>query len=162
MWFQSPASICVQWSVWHWVLSMFDEGRTDYLLQKLLLCTFVSILKQFILTQLVWSWYFCRVDCSFVNACGQILIFMSIRYNSPAWAPFPLVCFKTKYQRLTIRVARSPSPRPLGSVFRDFFLCVKKQVFFRPKTLLVGQNFHIRIWSGLRGLTPHPLLSAWT
>ena len=99
MWFQSPASICVQWSVWHWVLSMFDEGRTDYLLQKLLLCTFVSILKQFILTQLVWSWYFCRVDCSFVKACGHILISKSIRCNSPAWAPFPLVCFKTKYQQ---------------------------------------------------------------
>ena len=99
MWFQSPASICVQWSVWHWILSMFDEGRTDYLLQKLLLCTFVSILKQFILTQLVWSWYFFRVECSFVNACSQIEILKSIRFNSSASAPFPLVCFKMKYQQ---------------------------------------------------------------
>ena len=51
-----------------------------------------------------------------------------------------------------------------------FWVCAKEAVFFGPKALfqpiLVGQNFHICLLSGPRGLTPcpsphTPLRSAW-
>ena len=51
---------------------------------------------------------------------------------------------------------------PLLSDFCDFFCGCKKKSFgpkhcFNP--FLLGQNFHIFLRSGLRGLTPPPLLT---
>ena len=45
-------------------------------------------------------------------------------------------------------------PSPYGQLFTIF---AKKHCF---KPFLVGKNFHICLWSGRRGLTPHPLQSA--
>ena len=46
--------------------------------------------------------------------------------------------------------------------FSLFFCVCKKTGFYGPKTLfkpfLVGQNFHICLWSGQRGLPPSPPL----
>ena len=46
---------------------------------------------------------------------------------------------------------------PLWSAFRDSFWCVQKQVFFIQEYCCKGQNFHICLRSGPRGLSPPPL-----
>ena len=66
--------------------------------------------------------------------------------------------------KLTVRIDPPPS-LSFDQLFINLFWWVQKnRRFFSPKILfkafLVGQNFHICLRLGLRGLTPPPLRSA--
>ena len=65
------------------------------------------------------------------------------------------------FRNISLTAGPPPAPPPLGQLFVNFFfVCAKNRCFWFKNTILspflVGQNFHICLQSGRRGLNPPP------